>query len=123
VHALRHVHELLIPGGTLVDLHPVTEGRVESNGQALGTLEEPNWITEVLQNAERRLRDAIRDGLYALEDEIEYDLLQHYDTAEDLVEAHRDVVETLPALLERIKVAKPPLASRERYVGRRLRAT
>jgi hypothetical protein len=123
VHALRHVHELLIPGGTLVDLHPVTEGRVESNGQVLGTLEEPNWITEVLPNAERRLRDAIRDGLYALEDEIEYDLLQHYDTAEDLVEAHRDVVETLPALLERIKVAKPPLASRERYVGRRLRAT
>jgi hypothetical protein len=123
VHALRHVHRLLIPGGTIVDLHPVTEGKVESNGQVLGTLEEPNWITEVLPNAERRLQDAIRDGLYVLEDEIEYDLLQHYDTAEDLVEAHRDVVEGVPALLERIRVAKPPLVTREHYVGRRLRAT
>ena len=123
MHALRHVHRLLIPGGAIVDLHHVTEGKVESNGQVLGTLEEPNWITEVLPNAERRLQDAIRDGLYMLEDEIEYDLLQHHDTAEDLVEAHRDIVEGVPELLERIRVAKPPLVTREHYVGRRLRAT
>jgi hypothetical protein len=122
VHALRHVQELLIPGGTLVDLHPVTEGKVESNGQVLGTLEEPNWITEVLPNAERRLTDAIRDGLYVLEDEMEYDLLQHFDTAEDLVEAHRDVIEGVPALLERIRAATLPLLTSEHYVGRRLRA-
>jgi hypothetical protein len=123
VHALRHVHELLIPGGTLVDLHPVTEGKVKSDGQVLGTLEEPDWITEMLPNAERCLGDAIRDGLYVLEDEMEYDLLQHFDTAEDLVEAHRDVIEGLPALLERIRVAKPPLLTSEHYVGRRLRAS
>jgi hypothetical protein len=122
VHALRHVHELLIPGGTLVDLHPVTEGRVESDGQVLGTLEEPEWITEVLPNAEKCLHDAIRGGLYMLEDEMEYDLLQHFDTAEDLVEAHRDVIEGLPALLESVRRAKPPLLTAEHYAGRRLRA-
>ena len=122
MHALRHVHQLLIPGGALVDLHPVTEGKVESSGQVLGTLEEPNWITEVLPNAERRLTDAIRDGLYVLEDQMEYDLLQHFDTAEDLVEAHRDIIEGVPPLLERIRVATPPLLTSEHYVGRRLRA-
>jgi hypothetical protein len=123
VHALRHVHTLLIAGGTLLDLHPVTEEEVESDGHVIGTIEEPNWIAEVLPNAERRLQDAIRDGLYVLEEELEYDLLQHFDTAEELIEGNRDLVDGLPSLVARIRVAKPPLLTREHYVGRRFRAT
>jgi hypothetical protein len=122
VHALRHVHGLLVPGGVLVDLHPVTEGEVESGGQVLGTLEEPRWVEEVLPNAERCLQDAVQHGLYLLEDEIEYDLCQHFDSADELIEAKRDVVEEAPALLERIRAARPPLLTREHYVGRRLSA-
>jgi len=122
VHALRHVHGLLIEGGTLVDLHPVTEGVVETDGHVLGTLVEPDWIARVLPNAEARLREAIRDGLFVLEDEIEYDLRQHFDTAQDLLEAKSDVLDDLPALTESIRAADAPLLTREHYVGRRLRA-
>ena len=32
---------LLVPGGTLVDSHPVTEEDVEAGGSPLGVIEEP----------------------------------------------------------------------------------
>jgi hypothetical protein len=121
VHALRNVHELLVPGGTLVDLHPVTEEHVEAGGEAIGVLEEPEWTEKILPNAETRLREAIHDGFYALEEEIEFDVLQHFDSAEELIEAKREPLDSQPALRERIRVAAPPLLTREHYVGRRLR--
>jgi beta-phosphoglucomutase-like phosphatase (HAD superfamily) len=123
VHALRHVQELLVPGGTLVDVHPVTEQQVEAAGRTIGVIEEPDWITVVLPNAEARLRDAVNDGLYAVEAESEFDLLQHYDDAEELIEAKSDLLDSQPELVRRIRAARPPLRTRERYVGRRLRAT
>jgi hypothetical protein len=123
VHALRHVHQLLVPGGVLVDLHPITEQRIERHGQYVATLEEPEWIADILPNAERRLQEAIADGLYVVEDEIEYDFLQHFDAIEDLVDAKRDLVEAQEGLVERIQGVGAPLVTRERYVGRRLRVT
>jgi hypothetical protein len=121
VHALRHAHELLITDGTLVDLHPVTEQVVETGGRVLGTILEPDWTARILPNAEARLRDAIRHGLFVLEDEIEYDLCQHFDTAQDLLEAKSEVLGDQAALAASIRAADAPLLTRERYVGRRLR--
>jgi hypothetical protein len=123
VHALRHVHELLVPGGTLVDVHPVTEEQVDAAGRTIGVIEEPDWITVVLPNAEARLRDAVRDGLYALEAESEFDLLQHFDGAEELIDAKWDLLASQAELVRRIRAARPPLRTREHYVLRRLRAT
>jgi hypothetical protein len=123
VHALRHVHELLVPGGTLVDSHPVSELQVEAGGRAIGVIEEPDWRTVVLPNAEARLRDAVADGLYVLEDDVAFDLLQHFDDAEELIGAKKDFLGDQHALMRRIRAASPPLTTREQYVLRRLRAT
>ena len=122
MHALRHVHRLLVPGGTLVDSHPVTEEAVVAAGGSLGVIEEPEWRSVVLPNAEARLRDAIHDGLYALEVETVFDLLQHFDMADDLIEAARDRLESQPELVRRIRTAKPPFVTREHYSLRRLRS-
>ena len=122
MHALRHVHRLLVPGGTLLDSHPVTEEGVEAAGGRLGVIEEPEWRSVVLPNAEARLTDAIQDGLFALEAETEFDLLQHFDTADDLLEAKRDRLESQSELVRRIRVASPPLVTREHYILRRLRS-
>ena len=121
MHALRHVHRLLVPGGTLVDSHPVTEEAVEAGGRPLGVIEEPEWRSVVLPNAEARLADAIQDGLFALEAETEFDLLQHFDTAEDLIEAKTDRLESQLELVCRIRRARPPYVTREHYMLRRLR--
>jgi hypothetical protein len=122
VHALRHAHELLVPDGILVDLHPVTEERVEANQRRIGVIEEPDWVAVVLPNAEAGLRQAIHDGYYTLETEIEFDLLQHYDSIGELIEAKYDRLEVQPELVQRIRQAGPPLITSEHYIGRRLRA-
>jgi hypothetical protein len=122
VHALRHVHKLLIPDGTLVDLHPVNEERVEAAGRELGVIEEPEWLLVDLPNAERRVGDAIRDGLFALEVEAAFELIQHFDNAEELLDAKQELLEAQPALVQRLREAAPPFVTREDFVLWRLRA-
>lgn len=122
MHALRHVHRLLTPGGTMVDLHPVTEEQVEAGGRPIGVIEEPDYAQVLLPNAERRLREAIAAGLYSLEAETEFDFLRYFDDADELVAAHEDPSIVKPELLRRVHDAAPPLVIREHVVLRRLRA-
>jgi hypothetical protein len=123
VHALRHVHELVIPGGTVVDIHPVTEQQVETGaGEVIGVIEEPEFTATDLPNAETRLREAIRDGFYVLEQETEFDFLQHFDEVEELIEKEEELLSTDDSLVRRIRAATPPLVMREHTVLRRLRA-
>jgi hypothetical protein len=122
VHALRHVHQLLVPGGTMVDLHPLAEERVEAGGRTIGLIEDHAWLTLDLPNAEACLGDAISAGLYTLEAEIEFDLLQHFDEANDLLGAREEILAEQRDLVHRIRNATPPLVTREHCVLRRLRA-
>ena len=121
MHALRHVHSLLVRGGTLVDLHPVTEEQVEVDGRAIGVIPEPEFVSVHLPNAEECLRDASQDGLYTLEAELEFDFLQHFDDVEELIEANREHLAADPVLTRRIRAAVPPFVIREHCVLRRLR--
>ena len=120
MHALRHVHRVLKPGGILVDMHPVTEERVESDG-IVGVILEPDWITVDLPNSEAALHETMREGLYALEAESEYDVLEHFDDADDLIDAKRDLLEGQDALVAAIQSASSPLRTRMHIVMRRLR--
>ena len=122
MNALRHVHTLLVPGGTLVDVHPVSEEQVETAGGVVGTIEEPDWLEVDLPNAEAGLRQVIDEGLYVLEAETEYDVLQHFDDAEELIDVKRDIIEGQDRLIAAIRGARLPLRSRMRVVMRRLRA-
>ena len=122
MHALRHVHKLLVPGGTMLDLHPLTEGTVEAGGRPIGVIEEPDFVAVDLPNAEARLKEAIGAGLYTLEEEIDFDVLQHFDEAEELVERKQEFLAAQPDLTRRIRAATPPLVVREHFVLRRLRA-
>jgi hypothetical protein len=122
VHALRHVHRLLVPGGALLDLHPVTEEQVEAGGRTIGVIEEPQFVQRDLPNAEACLRDVIWDGLYVLEAETEFDFLGHFDDAEELIEKNEGDLATQRALVRRIRAATPPFVTRAHVVLRRLRA-
>jgi hypothetical protein len=122
VHALRHVHELVVPGGTVVDVHPVTEQQVETGaGRVIGVIEEPEFTATDLPNSETRLREAIRDGSYVLEQETEFDFLQHFDEVDELIEKERELLAGNDSLVRRIRAATPPLVMREHTVLRCLR--
>lgn len=120
MHALRHVHGLLVPGGTLIDIHPVTEERVEAAGEPVGVIREPDWLDVDLPNSEAALRQAIAEGLFEPGAETEYDVLQHFDHPDELIEAKSDLLEGQQALVDAIRAAPLPLATRMRVVFRRL---
>ncbi len=122
MHALRHVHSLLARGGTVVDIHPVTEEQVESSEGVVGVLREPDWVNVDLPNSEAALRQTIAEGLYELEEETDYDVLQHFDESEDLIEEKRDLLEGQDQLVNAIRVAPTPLVTRMHVVLRCLRA-
>jgi hypothetical protein len=122
VHALRHVRGLVIPGGILVDIHPVTEERVEARNGPVGVIREPEWLNVELPNSEAALRQTIAEGLFELEVEKEYDVLEHFDHADELIEAKQDVIEEQLELIAAVHAAPPPLVTRMRVVFRRLRA-
>jgi hypothetical protein len=58
-----------------------------------------------------------------LEAETEYDLLQHFDDAEELIDVKRDIIEGQDRLIAAIRGARMPPHSRMRVVLRRLRAS
>jgi hypothetical protein len=122
VHALRHVHGLLVPGGILVDMHPVTEEQVGSGRTVVGVIPEPEWLHGDLPNSESALRRTVDEGLYALEAETDYDVLHHFDEPAELIELRQDLLEGQEALAAAIRSASPPLVTRMRVVFRRLRA-
>lgn len=122
MNALRHVHTLLAPGGTLVDVHPVTQERVETDDGVVGTIEEPSWVEVDLPNAESGVRQVVDEGLYVVEAETEYDVLQHFDDAEELIDVKQDIIEGQDRLIAAVRSAQLPLRSRMRVVMRRLRA-
>ena len=121
MHALRHVHRVLMPDGTLVDMHPVTEEQVESGDGIVGVILEPDWVAVDLPNSEAALREMVREGLFALEAETEYDVLEHFDDADELIDARRDLLEGQNALITAIQSASSPLRTRMHIVMRRLR--
>jgi len=104
----------------MVDLHPLAEERVDAGGRTIGLIQDPVWLSLDLPNAEARLADAISAGLYTLEAEIEFDLLQHFDEANDLLAAREQILAEQRDLVHRIRNATPPLVTREHCVLRRL---
>lgn len=121
MHALRHVHQLLVPGGTLIDLHPVTEQQVEADGTIVGIIREPEWVERHLPNTEAGIEQSIAEGLYGLEAGIEFDVLQHFDTTAELLEKTADLLAEQHELARRIRDTRPPFVLREHLVLRRLR--
>jgi hypothetical protein len=106
----------------MLDLHPVTEQQVEAGGRIVGVIREPEWVDRDLPNAEAALEQVIAEGLYVLETEVDFDVLQHFDTTEELLEKEADHLASQPALARRIRGTSPPVLLREHVVLRRLRA-
>ena len=125
MHALRNVHRALVPDGILLDVHPIPpHEQAEAGGEVLGRLDQSEFLATVAA-AEGLLEEVVGDGLYEPEAEVETDVLERFDSAEELL----DVVgeregESVPAPVERrIRRAQPPFWLRQRLVCRRFRAT
>jgi len=125
VHALRRIHEALVPEGILLDMHPIPPStRAEVGGRSLGEFDDSEFMDTVAQT-EAALEQTVTEGLFVLETELEFDWLERFDSGEELIED----VETwgdvrIPEdLAARIRSAEPPVDLWERVVLRRFCAS
>ena len=121
MHALRRIHRALVPGGTLLDMHPIPPPtRAEARGESLGDFDDDEFW-EIVRATEAPLEQG---DLFMLEDQLEFDWLERFESAEELLE---DVKEwegcrIPPEVAARIREAEPPVDIWERVVLRRFRA-
>jgi len=118
VHALRKIHQALVPGGILLDMHPIPPStRAEVHGESLGEFDDAEFM-EIVRATETPLEEI---DLFVVEAELEFDWLERYDSVEELLE---DVdswegCRAPAALAARIRNAVPPIDIWERVVLRR----
>ena len=119
MHALRQIHQALVPGGILLDMHPVPPStRAEVRGESLGEFDDAEFMG-IVAAGEQKLE---RSGLFEHDSELEFDYLERYDDPAELLEDIREGWEgcRIPAGLEkRILAADGPVDIWERVVLRR----
>ena len=119
MHALRQIHQALVPGGILLDMHPIPPStRAEIHGESLGEFDDADFM-QIVANAEAEIE---RSGLFERESEVEFDYLERYDDPAQLLEDIEEGWEgcSVPPELEtRIREAGGPVDIWERVVLRR----
>jgi hypothetical protein len=122
VHALRQIHQALVPGGVLLDMHPVPPStRAEVRGESLGEFDDSEFM-EIVAAGEAKIEDS---GLFTRGSELEFDYLERYDDPVQLLEDIKEGWEgcRIPAELEqRILEADEPVDIWEHVVLRRFHA-
>ena len=121
MHVLRDTHRALVPGGQLLDFHPTVPpwARVEAGGELLGELEEPSFPAQ-LRAAEDGMREVVRRGLFEPLADRTRELREHYEDADELIDAWDEVIQ--PDLEHRMRTATGPLTIVDTVVFRLYRA-
>ena len=88
VHALRKVHSLLGPESFLIDIHPVAdiipvEVHTDGNATHVGRLHQTSEGIHYLQ-ADDALAEAIREGMFTVQDASQFTIRYHADTVAEL---------------------------------------
>jgi hypothetical protein len=119
VHALRQIHEALVPGGTLLDMHPVPPPtRAEVRGESLGEFDDSEFMATVA-SAESAI---VSTGLFRQKSEILFDYRERYEDAKELledIEQDWEGCRVPPELEARILAPGEPVDLWERVVLRR----
>ena len=124
MHALRRAHEALVPDGILLDLMPYAPWvPVECSAGRVGNIDAREFARGARQ-AQASLARTVSEGLFALERELRFDVLEHFGSAEQLLEIAGDWGRTrIPQRVRSgVERATPPFQVREPVVLRRLRA-
>ena len=123
--ALRNCHRMLDQDGILLDLHPIppsmhafSNGRISASSTSASS-------SASCATTEAELRRTVDEGLFALEAETELDVIERFDTLEQLFETtdEWDDIHLSKRLRARLKRATPPIDFHERLVLRRYRRT
>jgi hypothetical protein len=115
---------MLVEEGVLLDLHPIPPSmHAFSEGRDLGVVDERQFF-KLVRATERELEKTVREGLFALEAELEFDTMERFETVDDLFETSEEWenIRLSKRLRARVRKATPPIDLHERLVLRRYRA-
>ncbi|MEX2102791.1 MAG: hypothetical protein WD805_02415 [Gaiellaceae bacterium] len=121
MNALRNIHTALVPGGMLVDIHPIPPAeQAEAEGRVLGRIDEREFFG-IVGSSEQALESC---GVFELEAGVEHDVVERFDTVEEFFEivGEREGTRIPARLASRVRASSPPIDLRERVAFRRLRA-
>jgi hypothetical protein len=115
---------MLVAGGALLDLHPIPPSmHAFSEGRDLGVVDEREFF-RLVRLTERERDKVVAEGLFSLDAETELDVIERFDTVEELFEtvAEWGDIHLSKRLRARIERSAPPIDLHERLVLRRYRA-
>ena len=119
MNVLRDTHRALVPGGLLLDFHPVAPPwpRVVASGETLGELRLQSFLDD-LRATEGGLAETVRLGLFERVAARTHEIAEHYDDPDDLLETWEDEEEEwMSAELERrLRSTTGPVEVVERLV-------
>ena len=121
--ALRKIHAALAPGGLLIDTQPLDpRPPIEANGRRLGTLDMRDWAATIAA-FDRHFSTAVEHGLYTLERETRYVVIDSFDNGREFVETVSGWQGTRigSSLAKRAATANPPLTVHQEVRLRLLR--
>jgi hypothetical protein len=85
VHALRNIHRMLVSGAVLIDLQPIPPSpSLHAGGELLGRLDQ-RQVWERFGKTEAGVDAAVGEGLYAFESELEFDVIERFDSKATLI--------------------------------------
>jgi hypothetical protein len=115
---------MLAAGGVLLDLHPIPPSmHAFSEGRDLGVVDGREFY-RLVRATEKELERTVDEGMFVLEAETELDVIERFDTIDDVfetVEEWQDI-HLSKRLRARIERATPPIDFHESLVLRRYRA-
>jgi hypothetical protein len=124
VNALSRIHRAVTKGGFLLDLHPTKPfATVEAGGEAVGPLDEREFM-ELVAETEAGLEESVQSGLFALEDAVRFDVLERFESADELVRKVDDDwfgVSVPEPVACAVRAGGAPFDIRERVVLQRFR--
>ncbi len=83
MHALRNLHDALVPDGLIVDTQPVSaHPRVLADDVELGTLDMGEWVDTVIA-IDERFAVTVAAGLYELAHECRFVITSTFDDGQD----------------------------------------
>jgi hypothetical protein len=124
VNALSRIHQAVTRGGFLLDLHPTKPfAAVEAGGLPLGPLDEREFM-ELVAETEARLGETVALGLFAAEDAVTFDVLERFESPDELVQKVDDDwfgVSVPDEVARAVRAGSPPYDIRERVLLQRFR--
>jgi hypothetical protein len=115
---------MLVAGGVLVDLQPIPPSpSLHAGGEQLGRVDQSR-VWERFARTEAGVEAALREGLYRLEAELEFDVVERFESKETLIATinGRDDWHMSGRLAARLQGADPPIDGHDRLRLRKYRA-